>query len=164
MNTETCPARAVEEFRGHDLNAPPMNPRKNPRRIKDRVPAILGHATNRNMPPTKSPTNADMPADRPPQGPLAGAWILRDAQGHPVCTLQISDPVDGRAGGAWRDVATNDPGVIDGGSRGGGLVHLKLTLHGQERAWLTLRPAGPAIWRGQMIAGGRGVPVTLSRE
>ena len=113
---------------------------------------------------TKSPTNADMPADQPPQGPLEGAWTLRDAQGRPLCTLQISDPVDGRPGGAWRDHATKDLGVIDGGSRGGGLVHLKLTLHDQERAWLTLRPTGPARWRGQMIAGGRGVPVTLSQD
>ena len=116
------------------------------------------------MPPTKSPTNANTPADQPPQGPLAGAWTLHNAQGHPFCTLQIRDPVDGRPGGTWRDLATNDLGIIDGGSRGGGLVHLKLTLHGQERAWLTLRPAGPARWRGQMIADGRVVPVTLSQE
>jgi hypothetical protein len=103
-------------------------------------------------------------AEQSLRGPLEGAWTLRDAHGHALYALQIADPVDGPLGGAWRDLATNDLGVVDGGSRGGGLVHLKLTLHAQERAWLTLRPAGPARWRGRMIAGRRGVPVTLSRQ
>jgi hypothetical protein len=98
------------------------------------------------------------------RGPLEGAWTLRDAHGHALFDLQISDPIDGPLGGAWRDLATSDLGVVDGGSRGGGLVHLKLTLHARERAWLTLRPGGPARWRGRMIVAGRGVPVTLARD
>jgi hypothetical protein len=103
-------------------------------------------------------------AEQSLRGPFEGAWILRDAHGHVLYALQMSDPIDGPLGGAWRDLATNDLGVVDGGSRGGGLVQLKLTLHTHERAWLTLRPAGPARWRGRMIAAGRGAPVTLSRN
>ena len=98
------------------------------------------------------------------RGPLEGAWTLRDDHGHALYALQVSDPVDGPLGGAWRDLATNDLGVVEGGSRGGGLVHLKLTLHAHERAWLTLRAAGPGRWRGRMIAAGRGVTVTLTRD
>jgi hypothetical protein len=98
------------------------------------------------------------------RGPLEGAWTLRDARGRAVYDLQIADPIDGPLGGAWRDLATDDLGVIAGGSRGGGLVRLELTLRAHERAWLTLRPAGPARWRGRMIAAGRGVPVTLARD
>jgi hypothetical protein len=103
-------------------------------------------------------------AEQSLRGPLEGAWSLRDARGHAIFALQISDPVDGPLGGAWRDLANNDLGVVDGGSRGGGHVHLKLALHAQERAWLTLRPAGSARWRGRMIAAGRAVPVTLARN
>ena len=103
-------------------------------------------------------------AEQALRGPLEGAWTLRDARGRPIYALQIADPVDGPLGGAWRDMATGDLGLIDGGSRGGGLVHLKLTLHTEERAWLTLRPADPGPWRGRMIAGRRSVPVTLARN
>ena len=103
-------------------------------------------------------------AEQSLRGPLEGAWTLRDVHGQAVYALQISDPIDGPLGGAWRDLATNDLGVVDGGSRGGRHIHLKLALHAQERAWLTLRPAGPARWRGRMIAGGRTVPVTLARS
>jgi hypothetical protein len=103
-------------------------------------------------------------AEQALRGPLDGV-AMRVAQGPgAVFALQVSDPIDGPLGGAWRDMATGDLGVIDGGSRGGGLIHLKLTLHGQERAWLSLRPAGPDRWRGQMLAEGRAVPVALARD
>ncbi len=57
-----------------------------------------------------------------------------------------------------------DLGVIDGGSRRGGLIRLGLALRAHPRAWLALRPAGPTRWRGRMIAAGRRVPVTLVRD
>jgi hypothetical protein len=103
-------------------------------------------------------------AERSLRGPLEGAWTLRDAHGRAVFDLQISDPVGGPLGGAWRDLATNDLGVIDGGSRRGGLIRLGLALRAHPRAWLALRPAGPTRWSGRMIAAGRGVPVTLVRD
>ncbi len=103
-------------------------------------------------------------AEQSLRGPLEGAWILRDARGRALYALQVSDPIDGPLGGAWRDLANGDLGVVDGGSRGGGFVHLKLALYAHERAWLALRPAGPARWRGRMIAAGHGVAATLARD
>jgi hypothetical protein len=102
-------------------------------------------------------------AEQALQGPLDGDWTVRDARGRVLLFLRISDPVEGRFGGAWRDLATDDVGVIDGGSKAGGLAHLKLAADGRERAWLTLRPMGGGSWRGRLIAQGRGTAVTMIR-
>jgi hypothetical protein len=103
-------------------------------------------------------------AERALRGPLEGGWTLRDAAGHALFDLQIADPVDGRLGGAWRDLAAGAAGSIDGGARARDMVHLKLAAAGAERAWLVLRPVAGGRWLGRMIVNGRVSPATLARR
>lgn len=100
-------------------------------------------------------------AEQALSGPLEGSWTLRDAAGRPLMDLQIADPVDGRPGGAWRALRDGGgSGVIEGGSRGGHVVQLRLS---GEAGWLILRPQSRDLWRGRLIIAGHAREVTLGR-
>lgn len=102
-------------------------------------------------------------AEQALRGPMDGDWTARDDHGRVVFILRIADPRDGPLDGAWRDAKTGEVGQVAGGSRGGGLIHLKLAGPAGERAWLSLHATAAEVWRGRAMIDGRSVALVLTR-
>jgi len=97
------------------------------------------------------------------QGPLDGAWVLRDRAGRILDAFQIADPANGGAiGAAWRDGREpgGDPRLVTGIIRVGS--HLSLTF-GSPAKRLGLRAINPGTWRGRLVGRNIDLPVTLRR-
>lgn len=86
------------------------------------------------------------------QGPLDGAWTLRDEKGAVLYHLQISELPEGAAGGAWSG-ADNRFGGIEIARRGD---RVDLVIDG---ATVSLRRRG-GLWRG--ASAGRSVILSRS--
>jgi hypothetical protein len=95
------------------------------------------------------------------QGPLDGAWVLRDSRGRPLMRLEIVDPPQRvRAPtGAWS--------LADGSAMGSiGTIeatHDRLTVELSPDERLVLRRE-PGRWRGRLTKEGRIFVVTLARS
>ncbi|HEY1928801.1 MAG TPA: hypothetical protein VGG92_15155 [Caulobacteraceae bacterium] len=95
------------------------------------------------------------------QGPLDGAWVLRDRRGRPLMRLQIVDPAQSvsAATGAWS--------LADGSAMGSiekiDATRERLTVELSPDERLVLRRE-PGLWRGRLTKDGRIVVVTLARR
>ena len=99
------------------------------------------------------------------QGPLDGAWVLRDAKGRRLLILQIVDP----AGGGPLAAAWREPG--DGGATGyvdaiertaGGLMIRVTSAENGKVAIIRLNRSGMEF-AGRRIEDGRSLAVRLTR-
>ena len=93
------------------------------------------------------------------QGPLDGAWVLRDASGRPLVMLQIVDPPAPRS---HLELVWRRPGP-EATLAFGALWRRRRTIVielGREKARFRLTSGG---WRGEITAGGRARPVSLTR-
>jgi hypothetical protein len=95
------------------------------------------------------------------QGPLDGAWVLRDDRGRPLMRLEIVDSPQGAAAptGAWS---------LADGSAMGSIERVQAT---RERLTVDISPGDqlvlrrePGRWRGHLTRDGRIVFVTLARR
>jgi hypothetical protein len=95
------------------------------------------------------------------QGPLDGAWVVRDGRGQPLLRLEIEDPPPGSGSptGAWSLADGSTMGAIERieATRGG--VRIQITP--DERLVLQ-RLRGR--WRGRMVEAGRTSLVILGRR
>ncbi len=98
------------------------------------------------------------------QGDLDGRWTLFDEAGRPLFVLQISDPPGGAAPleAGWRLARGAAMGPVETITRAGRGLDLDFQVEGRAMR-LRLRRAGPALWRGWMIAPGSRRRVRLSR-
>lgn len=104
------------------------------------------------------------------QGPLDGAWTLRDAAGRALFAFQLVDPASGGGvQGAWRDLrgpmGGAAAGFIDSVRRQGRRLVLNIPASdgGPSAAiHLTRTEGGP--WAGRMVRGGIASDVILRRN
>lgn len=95
------------------------------------------------------------------QGPLDGAWVVRDRRGRALLRLQIDDPPqDSRPpSGAWQAADGSAMGPIEAIEATHGVLHIRIA---PDDRLVLLRRRGS--WRGRMIEAGRASPVTLERK
>jgi hypothetical protein len=101
------------------------------------------------------------------QGPLDGAWVIRDAAGRPLYFIQFADPVPGHGDlqAAWRDPAQSSPGgvgPVTAISLKGHSLTLVFTPRGGSVS-VTLTQAGKDHWTGLIERRGRQITASLSR-
>lgn len=130
---------------------------------------VLG-ASSPAAPPDVGPRiAAAMTAEQHLQGPLDGAWVLRDAAGRPLYCFEIVDPVGGLGPvtGAWRDGRGVARGVRTGFiawiRRAGRTLRLDFAPAGRPAVTLRLRGRSPGVWTGWMTEGGVRRAVVLRR-
>ena len=93
------------------------------------------------------------------QGPLDGAWTLRDTHGRRLYELQITDPPGGAGpiDGAWRDGAdTAQAGPLQSIARRGDRLTIRFAA-----ADLVLRWRDRTLWTGRLREAGRVIDVSL---
>jgi len=103
------------------------------------------------------------------QGPLDGAWVLRDARGQPVYSLLLVDKGTGTLEGAWRDPrrsgARDSSGFLASIQKIGSQLNASFYPRpGAGIVTLTLTPAANGEWSGQLTEGGAPASVTMVRE
>lgn len=92
------------------------------------------------------------------QGPMDGAWSLRDDQGAPLYTFQLADPANNPGGvveGAWRDLRDGQggAGLISSIERSPGRLHASFTPGGAA-ASVDLVQGADGAWTGQLAQDG----------
>ena len=97
---------------------------------------------------------AAMAAAQSLQGPLDGAWLLRDTAGRPLYRFEIVDPAGGRGplSGALRDMA-GAAGAVADMRRSGRTLLFALTPPGGPVTTLRLARISRGVWMGRMAAG-----------
>jgi hypothetical protein len=95
------------------------------------------------------------------QGPLDGAWVVRDGHGRALLRLEIEDPPPGNGPptGAWSLAEGRAMGAIDRIEANGWTLRIQVAP--DERLVLQ-RSHGQ--WRGRMIEAGRASLVSLGRR
>ncbi|HEY2048460.1 MAG TPA: hypothetical protein VGH03_03910 [Caulobacteraceae bacterium] len=95
------------------------------------------------------------------QGPLDGAWIVRDGHGRTLLRLQIEDPPQriGSPTGAWSLADGSAMGPIDRIEATRGTLEIAI----RPGEWLVLRRE-PQRWRGRLTQDRRVILVTLARR
>jgi hypothetical protein len=100
------------------------------------------------------------------QGPMDGAWTLRDDQGTALYTFQFADPANNPSGaleGAWRDLRRADglggAGLIASIQRGPGRLQAAFNPRGgpggaSDTASVSLTQGADGSWTGQLNQGG----------
>jgi hypothetical protein len=102
------------------------------------------------------------------QGPLDGAWTLRERKGRPVLLLQITDPAGGagplEASWAEPDGPQGRMDPVAGIERTGRrlTIRLKRAEDGPETV-ATLRRRGPRAWTGWLTEAGQRRAVSLTQ-
>jgi hypothetical protein len=101
------------------------------------------------------------------QGPLDGAWVIKDATGQPLYFIQISDPVPGHGDlqAAWRDPVESGPagvGPVAAIALKGRSLTLEFTPRGGPVS-VTLTRAGKDHWTGLIERQGRQTAASFNR-
>ena len=123
--------------------------------------AVLLAASMQPAQPDVGPRiSAALSAAQTLQGPLDGAWLLRDAAGRPLYRFEIVDPADERGPltGAWRDARGAGAGFIATMRRGGHSLQLEFSVDGEAATRLRLIERSPGVWTGQMTENGADLP------
>jgi hypothetical protein len=98
------------------------------------------------------------------QGPLDGAWVLRDSAGRSLIVFQLADPASGGAvGGAWRDAhdPSAGPAMVTAIRRTTSTLLMTFSAPAES---LTLRALAPGRWRGRLTGASLDQIVTLDRH
>jgi hypothetical protein len=95
------------------------------------------------------------------QGPLDGAWVVRDRRGRDLLRLEIDDPPQNSRPptGAWQAVDGSAMAPIGAIQAAGGALQVEIT---PAEHLVLERHHG--LWRGRLTADGRATPVTLERN
>ena len=96
------------------------------------------------------------------QGPLDGAWTLRDTSGRRLFDLQLIDNGE-TIGGAWRDPARR-LGPLTNIRRTGVTLHFTITETPDPPLQIDLTKSLQGQWRGRLNSGPTAIPVTLRRN
>ena len=96
------------------------------------------------------------------QGPLDGAWTLRDTGGRRLFDLQLIDTGE-TIGGAWRDPAQH-LGPLTDLRRTGVTLHFTITETPDHHLRIDLTKSPQGQWRGRLKSGPTAKPVVMRRN
>jgi hypothetical protein len=99
------------------------------------------------------------------QGPLDGAWTLRDRRGRRLFALQITDPAGGGPlAGAWRTLGSAPAaGLLDKIDHDDGDLLIAFSLEAGDPITLRLRRRATNLWLGSLQTRGTTRSVRLGR-